>query len=136
MITYDDKGYVIRSVDPFSGEVLYRGLRGLYSYEKDALHPADTYTLSGAKRALANLQKMYPDKEFISIERLSCYYVNDSEQEKPSDSRREIYDAIRHAMNRLDELWDGNDFDNGDKMRINEVRADLRRIKSLLLKQK
>ena len=85
MITYDDKGYVIRRVDPFSGKVLYRGLRRAYSYEKDALHPGDTYTLSGAKRALANLQRMYPDKEFISIERLSCYYVNDSEHEKPSD---------------------------------------------------
>ena len=38
-------------------------------------------------------------------------------------------------MVRLDELWEGNDFDRGDKMRINEVRAVLKRIKEKLLRQ-
>ncbi len=36
-------------------------------------------------------------------------------------------------MVRLDELWKGNDFHRGDKMRINEVRAALKRIKEKLL---
>ena len=39
------------------------------------------------------------------------------------------------AMVRLDELWEGNDFPRGDKMRINEVRAVLKRIKEQLLRQ-
>ena len=39
------------------------------------------------------------------------------------------------AMVRLDELWEGNDFQRGDKMRINEVRAVLKRIKEQLLRQ-
>lgn len=38
-------------------------------------------------------------------------------------------------MVRLDELRDGNDFHNGDKMRINEVRSVLKSIKATLLKQ-
>ena len=38
-------------------------------------------------------------------------------------------------MVRLDELWEGNDFPRGDKMRINEVRAVLKRIKEQLLRQ-
>jgi len=45
------------------------------------------------------------------------------------------YDRIEHAMNRLDGLWDGNDFDKGDKMRVNQVRYDLRMIKTILLEQ-
>ncbi len=31
----------------------------------------------------------------------------------------EICSDIDHAMVRLDELYEGNDFHNGDKMRIN-----------------
>ena len=38
-------------------------------------------------------------------------------------------------MVRLDELCEGNDFHRGDKMRINEVRAVLKRIKEELLRQ-
>ena len=41
--------------------------------------------------------------------------------------------SIDHAMTRLDELWNGNDFDNGDKMRINEVRNVLRMLKEGLI---
>ena len=132
---YDDKGYVIRCVDQFTGRVLYRGSHQKYSYEKDALMPNDTYTISGAKRALANLERMYPDAGFYSIERRSCYYFDYEEHRSKGDYRQSIYDRISHAMKRLDELWDGNDFDNGDKMRINEVRSDLRMIKTILLEQ-
>ena len=38
-------------------------------------------------------------------------------------------------MAQLDEFWDKHDLDRGDKMRINKVRADLREIKTILLKQ-
>ena len=38
-------------------------------------------------------------------------------------------------MVRLDELWEGNDFHRGDKMRINEVRATLKCIKDKLIDQ-
>ena len=72
----DDKGYVIRCVDQISGSVLYRGSHQKYAYKKDALMPDDTYTFSGARRTLANLQRMYPEACFYSIERLSCYYLN------------------------------------------------------------
>ncbi|MBR1812563.1 MAG: hypothetical protein IJ773_01940 [Lachnospiraceae bacterium] len=131
----DDKGYVIRCVDKFSGRVLYRGSHQKYSHEKDALMPNDTYTISGAKRALANMERMYPDGSFYSIERLSCYYIDFEERRLEGDFREGIYNRIAHAMKRLDELWDGNDFDNGDKMRISEVRSDLRTIKTILLEQ-
>ena len=97
--------------------------------------PSETFTLSGAKKALANLQRIYPEGGFYSIERLSCYYIDFGEQRIITDPKQKIYDKISHAMNRLDELWDGNEFDNGDKMRINEVRAVLKRIKEKLLRQ-
>ena len=132
---YDDKGYVIRCVDKISGKVLYRGSHQKYSHEKDALMPNDTYTISGVKRALANLERMYPDDSFYSIERLSRYNYDFEERQPEGDYRQGIYNRIEHAMKRLDELWDGNDFDNGDKMRINEVRSDLRMIKAVLLEQ-
>ena len=59
-----EKGYVIRCVDHISGTVLYRGNKSTYSREKDSLAIGDTYTHAGAKRALANIQRMYPD-DFI-----------------------------------------------------------------------
>lgn len=73
-MVFDDKGYVIRCVDQFSGRVAYKG-RHIYTLEKDALMPNETFTISGAKRSLANLERMYPD-QFYSIERLSCYYID------------------------------------------------------------
>lgn len=79
--------------------------------------------------------QMHPEDELYSIERLSCYYIDFDEQRKTTDPKQKIYDKIGHAMKRLDELWDGNDFDNGDTMRINEVHADLRYIKTILLEQ-
>ena len=133
----DDKGYVIRCVDSFDGSVSYRGAGSGHKYvrKKDALMPKDTYTISGAKRALANLQRLYPEGKFYSIERLSCYYFDWGENSKEGDYRERIYDWISHSEKRLDELEEKNNFDRGDKMRINEIRYDLRMIKTILLEQ-
>ena len=133
--TVPEKGYVIRCVDQINGRVLYRGSRQKYAYKKDALMPNDTYTFSGAKRALANLQRMYPEACFYSIERLSCYYFNLGDSRKISEPNQKIYSIISHSMTRLDELWDGNDFHREDKMRINEIRKGLREIKTILMDQ-
>ena len=132
---FDDKGYVIRCVDNFSGSVIYRGCNQKHSFEKDALMPNETYTISGAKKALANLQRMCPDSWFYSIERLSCYYIDFDTSRKVPNRQNVIYEKISHAMAQLDEFWDKHDLDRGDKMRINKVRADLREIKTILLKQ-
>ena len=134
-MAFDDKGYVIRCVDQISGSVLYRGSHQKYAYKKDALMPDDTYTFSGARRTLANLQRMYPEACFYSIERLSCYYLNLGGSKKTNEPNQRIYRIISRSMNRLDELWDGNDFHRGDKMRINEIRKGLREIKTILMNQ-
>lgn len=77
---------------------------------------------------------MYPDGGFYSIEKLSCYYYDfDNDTPDKEDYREKIFADIEHAMVRLDELWEGNEFHRGDKMRINEVRAVLKRIKETLL---
>lgn len=79
---------------------------------------------------------MYPDGGFYSIEKLSSYYDDfDSYISGEKDYREKIFADIEHAMVRLDELWEGNDFHRGDKMRINEVRAALKRIKDKLIDQ-
>ena len=130
----DNKGYVIRCVNRDTGRVIYRGSHKKYSRQKDALRPKDTYTFSGAKKALLNLERLYPDGSFYSIEKLSSYYDDfDSDAPDKKDYREKIFADIDHAMVRLDELWEGNDFHRGDKMRINEVRAVLKRIKERLL---
>ena len=132
----DNKGYVIRCVNRDTGRVTYRGSHKKYTRQKDALSPKDTYTFTGAKKALLNLERLYPDGSFYSIEKLSCYYDDfDSATLDKKDYREEIFADIDHAMVRLDELWEGNDFHRGDKMRINEVRAVLKRIKEKLLVQ-
>ena len=133
----DDKGYVIRCVNRDTGRVHYRGSHSKYTRQKDTLSPKDTYTFTGAKKALSNLERLHPDGSFYSIEKLSCYYDDfDSDTPDKKDYREEIFADIDHAMVRLDELWEGNDFHRGDKMRINEVRAVLKRIKERLLVQK
>lgn len=73
--------------------------------------------------------------KFYSIERLSCYYFDWEENSKEGDYRERIYDWISHSVKRLDELEEKNNFDRGDKMRINEIRYDLRMIKTILLEQ-
>ena len=132
----DNRGYVIRCVNRDTGRVLYRGSHSKYTRQKDSLSPQDTYTLTGAKKALSNLERLYPDGSFYSIEKLSCYYYDfDSDTPDKKDYRERIFADIEHAMVRLDELWEGNDFHRGDKMRINEVRAALKHIKENLLRQ-
>ena len=132
----DNKGYVIRCVNRDTGRVLYRGSHSKKTRQKDTLRPQDTYTFTGAKKALSNLERLYPDGSFYSIEKLSCYYDDfDSDTPDKKDYREEIFADIEHAMVRLDELWEGNNFHRGDKMRINEVRAVLKRIKDNLLSQ-
>ena len=85
---------------------------------------------------MKNLERLYPDGEFYSIEKLSSYYCDfDSDTQDTKDYREAIYADIEHAMVRLDELCDGNDFHRGDIMRINEVRKVLKRIKEKLLRQ-
>ena len=132
----DNRGYVIRCVDWDTGRVLYRGSHGKYARQKDSLRSQDTYTFTGAKKALSNLERLHPAGSFYSIEKLSCYYdFFESDIPDREDYKEEIYADIEHAMVRLDELWEGNDFHRGDKMRINEVRAVLKRIKEKLLRQ-
>ena len=94
----DNKGYVIRRVDRDTGRVTYRGNHKKYSRQKDALSPKDTYTLTGAQKALLNLERLYPDGSFYSIERLSCYY--DDFDSDTSDKRKvmvqELGELLRH----------------------------------------
>ncbi len=130
----EDKGYVIRSLDLFDGRVVYRGKGGKLSSQKDAFMTNDTYTFAGAKKALANIERMSDERYSYSIERLGCYYF-DEFPEKRNNDHQKIFNSIEHAMIRLDELWEGNDFDRGDKMRINEVRDVFRYIKAALLDQ-
>lgn len=128
---YDDKGYVIRCVElDGTGRVYYRGMKDAYANEKDAIPQSHTYTISGVKRAAANLRKMYPAEDF-SIERLSAYYPD--ELFRQAKSGKNLSASIDNALMRLDELWNGNDFDNGDKMRINEVRRTLMNAKEQLV---
>ena len=130
---YDDKGYVIRCVELMdTGCVYYRGMKDAYANEKDAIPQSHTYTLSGVKRAIANLRKMYPAWEY-SIERLSVYYPEILVLQSKSTKRKNLSDSIDNALMRLDELWNGNNFDNGDKMRINEVRRTLMNAKERLI---
>ena len=130
---YDDKGYVIRCVELMdTGRVYYRGMNNAYANEKDAIPQSHTYTLSGVKRAIANLRKMYPAEEY-SIERLSVYYPEILFLQSKSTKRKNLSDSIDNALMRLDELWNGNNFDNGDKMRINEVRRTLMNAKERLI---
>ena len=95
----------------------------------------DTYTLSGAKRALSNMRRLCfdPDRYQYSIERLDeCYLQHFSDVEKNIYRQHQL---IEKAKIRLDELWEGNNFDNGDKMRINEIRSILRMLKEALRDQ-
>ena len=125
----EEKGYVIRCHDLLDGSTDFRGMKGVFTRTNDGLAEGDTYTLSGAKRALSNMRRLCfdPNRYQYSIERLEEYYLPSFETKKQdADSQRK---AIDHALKRLDELWNGNDFDNGDKMRINEVKRVLRALK-------
>ena len=122
-INYNENGYVIREHNLFSGETYYKGKKN-YSKTKTGITMCDTYTLKGAKTAITNinLRSRSSDTTQYSIERLDeCYIRYDNEPQ----SDEQYKENFQHAMKRLNELIDGNDFDNGDKMRINEVRKVL-----------
>ena len=131
----DGRGYVVRMVDRFNGRIIFQGRKGKIVHDKDVFRSEDTFTLRYAKSSLANIERLHPDVYFLSIERLSCYYWKSYVDESRTRQWKEYaFRDIEHAMVRLDELWNGNDFDNGDKMRINEVRHALERIKEDLLR--
>ena len=131
----NEKGYVIRCHDLHDGSTYYRGCKELIAQTKAGITVGDTYTLSGAKRALSNLQRLShdPDHQY-SIERLDEFYSSRGIPVRSRD-REEQCQRIDHAMKRLDELWNGNYFDNDDKMRINEVRRVLRGLKEDLAEE-
>ena len=131
-----DKGFVIRCVDSMSGRVMYRGANKKISFIKDSFREKDTFTISGAWRALRNFERMYPDEAFYSIEKISSHYFINEDKSNPSkgaSDKKALLEDIEKAMIRLDELWEGNDFDKGDKMRINNVRYALNEIKEYLM---
>ena len=117
---YNETGYVIREHDLFSGRTYYKGKKE-YTKTKNGISMRDTYTLKGAKTAITNinLRSRGSDTTQYSIERLDECYPESNEKNSQYDK------DFKHAIKRLDELIDGNDFDNGDKMRINEVKGIL-----------
>ena len=121
------KGYVIRCHDLFDGSTDFRGVKGVYAEEKSGLTLEDSYSLAGAKRAISNMYRLStdPDRYQLSIERLDEFYHSTNHLNNQSDKAV----LIAHAMRRLDELRENNSFHNGDKMRINEVKDVLRRLK-------
>ncbi len=126
-ISNSRKGYVIRCHDLLDGSTDFRGLKGIFAKTKAGLTMSDTYSLSGAKRAIANMNRLCldPDRYQYSIERLDEFYLPLNEGKKDQNN----VSLIDHAMKRLDELLEGNEFHNGDKMRINEIRQVLRRLR-------
>ena len=134
-VTIDyDKGYVIRYVDEITGKARYFGANHRMSNIKDSIREKDTYTRAGANKALANYLRLYPDSGFYSIEKISSHYSNFDEELMDIDEKKQrLMSDISKALDRLDELWDKNVFDNGDKMRINEVRSIFKRIKEYLI---
>jgi hypothetical protein len=128
----EEAGYVIRCVDAFTGRVLYRGKKEVLSYKKDAIRMKDTYSLTGARKTKTALERRYQDS-FYSIERLSCCYIRHEIVECADRKTERMIKGIEEAMRRLDELCDKNNFDRGDKMRINVVRKTLKSIAENLL---
>ena len=74
---------------------------------------------------------MYPDEQYC-IERLSIYYPEPLFDEQKA-TEKNLAPSIDKALTRLDELWEGKD--NGDKMRINEVRRVLMNVKEQLIRK-
>ena len=123
------KGYVIRCHDLFDGSTRFIGVKSVIAKTKSGLTAGDTYSLTGARRAISNMYRlsMDPDRYQLSIERLDEFYLHlptTALNNQPDKSS-----MIEHAMQRLDELKENNSFHNGDKMRINEVKDVLRFLK-------
>lgn len=132
-------GYVIRCYEPFSGEVYYRpkGTRLLTAENKDSFMIEETYTFKGAKKAIANLQRYGGNSEDhtqYSIERLSCYEYHSTQETSLSKKRAEA--AYETACRRIIELKEKHDFDNGDLMRLGEIRDALMILRDALHKRK
>lgn len=128
----EDRGFVIRHHNLFDGTTYFTGQKGVVSRKKDYFTLGDTYTLSGAKKAVANLRRLQDDEFQYSIEMLEeCYLW--PYKEKTGDNRKEVCDSVEDAMKKLDELCTGNDFHRGDISRINSVRRILRELKKELL---
>ena len=72
-----DKGYVIRCHDLLDGSTNFRGMKEVFTGKKSEMPVDNTYTLSGAKRALSNVHRLCldPDRYQYSIERLNEFYV-------------------------------------------------------------
>ena len=131
----EERGFVIRHHNLFDGTTCFAGQKGVVSRKKVYFTLGDTYTLSGAKKAVANLRRLHDDEFQYSIEMLEeCYLWTD--KEKTDDNRKRICDSVEEAMEKLDELCTGNDFHNGDKARVNSVRRTLRELKKELLRGK
>ena len=130
------KGYVIRCVDSSNGSVIYRGNKDRCSDVRDALKLDETYTLKGARLALARLNRKKPE-DFYSIEMLGCCYpffeekqAESTEKETDTQLKQRIMRRIQHSMKCLDEICSVNSF---DKMRISEVKYDLHDMEGILL---
>ena len=121
------EGYVIRCVDLHgNGSLYYRGNHNTFHKKKDTFTINETFTLSGAKRSVANLRKN--SNEEYCIERLSSFYYT-----IPHPKKNNLDEKIEHALHRLDELFDGKD--KGNKMRINEVRSVLYAVREQMIKR-
>ena len=128
----EDRGFVIRHHNLFDGTTYFAGQKGVVSRKKDYFTLGDTYTLSGAKKAVANLRRLHDDEFQYSIEMLEeCYLWPD--EERTEDNRKRVCVTVENAMKKLDELCAGNDFHNGDISRINTVRRAIRELKKELL---
>ena len=122
-LCYSDNGYVIRIHDLNDGKTYYKG-RTKYFPAKSGITMRDTYTFKGAKVAATNLRNNYSNNDSMqySVERLAECYIRYDEK---SQNDKQYQESLQHAMKRLDELWDKHALDNGDKMRINEVKSIL-----------
>ena len=88
----EERGFVIRHHNLFDGTTCFAGQKGVVSRKKEYFTLGDTYTLSGAKKAVANLRRLHDDEFQYSIEMLEeCYLWTD--KEKTDDNRKRICDS-------------------------------------------
>ena len=130
-----ERGYVIRCHNLFNGKTAFRGRNMEYYEAKDVMRMEDTYTLTGAKKALANYKRISQDDDYqYSLERLEECYIRFDRPERGKYSQ--LIKMIDAAAKRCDELVNGNDFHNIDKMRINEIKRILYLCKEEFLKKR
>ncbi len=130
-----ERGYVIRCHNLFNGTTIFKGCKEAVYKNKDVMRMEDTYTLTGAKKAMANYKRMSPDDDYqCSLERLEECYIRFDRPERGKYSK--LIEMIDAAAKRCDELVKGNDFHNIDKMRINEIKRILYLCKEEFLKKR